>query len=75
MKKILIVGGTGFLGFHFARFCLKKKFKFLVYQGIKQKKIRYFKNVNYLFADISNKEQVFKTLKKLKNRLRSKFWW
>ena len=66
MKKILIVGGTGFLGFHFARFCLKKKFKVFSLSRNKAKKIRYFKNVNYLFADISNKEQVFKTLKKLK---------
>ena len=24
-KKILIIGGTGFLGFHFAKYCLKKK--------------------------------------------------
>ena len=23
-KKILIIGGTGFLGFHFAKYCLKK---------------------------------------------------
>ena len=25
-KKIIIVGGTGFLGFHLAKLCLKKKF-------------------------------------------------
>ena len=26
-KKILIVGGTGFIGYHIANACLKKKWK------------------------------------------------
>ncbi len=66
MKKILIIGGTGFLGFHYARFCLKKKYKVFSLSRNKPKKIRHLKNVNYFFADISKKKQVFKILKNIK---------
>lgn len=65
MKKILIVGGTGFLGFHYAKFCLKKNYKVFSLSRHKPKKIRYLKNVNYLFADICKKRQVFNILKKI----------
>ena len=58
MKKILIVGGTGFLGFHYARFCLKKKYKVFSLSRNKPKKIRHLKNVNYFFADISKKNNL-----------------
>ena len=67
MNKILIVGGTGFLGFHFARFCLKKNFKVISLSRNKPKKIRKLKNVNYEFADISNKNQTYRILNKIKN--------
>ncbi len=66
MSKILIVGGTGFLGFHYAKYCLKKKFKVLSLSRNKPRKIRYLKNVKYYYADISNKVQISKVLKKFK---------
>ena len=36
--KILIVGGTGFIGFHLAAFLKKKKFKITIVSSINQKK-------------------------------------
>ena len=31
MKKILVIGGTGFIGYHVCKFALKKNLKFLVF--------------------------------------------
>ena len=66
MSKILIVGGTGFLGFHYAKYCLNKKFKVLSLSRNKPKNIRHLKNVKYYYADISNKVQLSNILKKFK---------
>ncbi len=66
MSKILIVGGTGFLGFHYAKYCLKNRFKVYSLSRNKAKKIRYLKNVKYYYADISNNVQIRKVLKKIK---------
>ena len=41
-KKIIIVGGTGFLGFHLATYCLKKNWKVLSISRNNPKKIRFF---------------------------------
>ena len=38
MKRILVVGGTGFLGFHISKLALKKKFKVLSISLKKPKK-------------------------------------
>ena len=54
MKNILIVGGTGFLGYHTSK-AFSKKFKILSISTSKPKKIRFLKNVKYLIADISKK--------------------
>lgn len=67
MKKILIVGGTGFLGFHFAKYCLKKNLVVLSLSRHKAKKIRSLKKVNYIFADILKKKLLFNRLKKHTN--------
>ena len=67
MKKILIVGGTGFLGFHFAKYCLKRNFKVISVSRGKPKKIRKLNNVNYVFLDISKKKALEKKLKKFLN--------
>ena len=61
-KKILIVGGTGFLGYHLAVFFIKKKFKVFSLSRSKPKKIRMIPNVKYLIADILNKKILEKKL-------------
>tara|TARA_B100000963_G_scaffold350688_1_gene361273 strand:- start:2587 stop:3507 length:921 start_codon:yes stop_codon:yes gene_type:complete len=64
-KKILIVGGTGFIGYHLAKKCIKKKFKVTSLSYSKPKKKRFLKKVRYLFCDISKKNNLYKL--KLKN--------
>jgi len=64
MKKILIVGGTGFIGYHFAKKCLKKNLLVFSISYSKPKKIRFLKKVKYICVDISKK---FKLKKKVEN--------
>jgi UDP-glucose 4-epimerase len=57
-KIILIVGGTGFLGFHICNFLKKKNWSILSLSlgpPLKQRKI---KKVKYLFGDISKLKQL-----------------
>ena len=61
-KKILITGGTGFIGYHLALKCLKKNFLVTSLSTKKPKKIRKIKKVKYLFCDISKKKKLFKLL-------------
>ena len=56
-KKIIIVGGTGFLGFHLAKLCLKKKWQVISVSRKKPKKIRFLKNIKYIFVDIAQKKK------------------
>ena len=63
-KKILIVGGTGFLGYHLAKKCLSKKWEVSSISINRPKKIRYLKKVHYMFLDISKKELIKKKIKK-----------
>jgi len=65
MEKILIIGGTGFLGYHYAKYCLKKKFKIVSLSRNAPKQNRFLKNVEYEFADISKKKQTYKVLQKI----------
>ena len=62
-KKIIIVGGTGFLGFHLAKLCLKKKWQVISVSRKKPKKIRFLKNIKYIFVDIAQKKNLQKKLK------------
>jgi nucleoside-diphosphate-sugar epimerase len=57
-NKILVVGGTGFIGFNILKYFLKKKF--IVYSLSKNKPQtkRNIKNVNYLYGDISNYKNI-----------------
>ena len=63
-KKILITGGTGFLGFNYLQFLKKKKIYSLYSLSRKppdsKKKI---KNVKYLFANLSNPKSLLKISK------------
>ena len=61
-KKILIAGGTGFIGYHLALKCLKKNFLVTSLSTKKPKKNRKIKKVRYLFCDISKKKRLFKLL-------------
>ena len=60
---ILIVGGTGFIGYHLAKKCLKKGWKVTSISLNPAKKIRYLTKVKYIRCDITNK----KLLKKFIN--------
>ena len=62
MKSILIVGGTGFIGYHLIKTC-KKKFKVISISTKKPKKDRFIKGVKYFCIDISKRSQ----LNKIKN--------
>ncbi len=63
-KNILIVGGTGFIGYHLAKKAIQKKFIVTSISTKPAKKIRYLKKVKYIFCDISNKTQLKKVIKK-----------
>ena len=66
-NSILIVGGTGFIGYHLAKRCLKKGWDVTSISLSKPKKKRFLQNVKYLICDISNKEELRKkTLKHFK---------
>ena len=62
-KKILIVGGTGFLGYYFAIKCLNNNFEVSSLSRKKPKKKRFLKKVKYIYADISKKKILVKKLK------------
>lgn len=61
--KIIIIGGTGFLGFHLAKFCLKKNWEVVSVSRKKPKKIRFIKEIKYIFVDIIDKKNLYKKLK------------
>ena len=59
-NHILIIGGTGFIGFQITKKCLSKNWKVYSISSRPPSKTRYLKKVKYIIADISN----FKSLKK-----------
>ena len=62
-EKVLILGGTGFLGFHIANKCLNQNLKVISVSLKKPKKKRFLNSVKYLYLDITKKKQ-FKILEK-----------
>ena len=64
IKKVLIIGGTGFIGFHVAKYCKKKNFNVHIISRKKPKINRRLKNVRYFKADLSNKKELKKVIKK-----------
>ena len=62
-KKILIVGGTGFIGYHLAKKCLKKGWATHSISSKKPTKKRFLKKVKYLICDISAKRNLKKKIK------------
>lgn len=62
--KILITGGTGFIGYHFAKSCIKKNWTVESLSTKNPILSRKLKNVRYLKCDISNFQKLKKTLSK-----------
>lgn len=62
-NSILIIGGTGFIGYHLAKNFLKKKWNVTSLSNHKPKKIRYLKKVNYIVCDISKKKNLLNNIK------------
>ncbi len=56
MKKIVVVGGTGFLGKPVVKELAKSNFEILVPSRTKEEKNQAFKNVSYVQADVTNPE-------------------
>jgi nucleoside-diphosphate-sugar epimerase len=66
MKKILITGGTGFIGYHLSKKCLKMKWNVTSFSTKTPKNIRKLKNVNYVICDLTKRKELEKKLKKKK---------
>ena len=66
MRKILVIGGTGFIGYHIITEAKKRKWDITSISLNKPKKKRYHKNVNYKQVDI-------KDFKSLKTKINSKY--
>lgn len=65
-NSILIIGGTGFIGYHLAKNFLKKKWKVTSLSNHKPKKTRFLKKAKYIVCDISKK-------KSLQNKIKQEF--
>ncbi len=57
-KKILIAGGTGFIGFHLSKKCLKLGWSVTSLSSKYPKRNKKVVGVNYLVIDISNKKKL-----------------
>lgn len=62
-RKILIIGGTGFLGYHLAKKCLTKRWDVTSISSNKPKKIRFLPKVKYLILDITKKKLILNKIK------------
>jgi len=61
-KHLLIIGGTGFIGIHLAKYALKKGWNVSSLSKNK-KKHKSVKGVNYIYIDITKKNQIMNRLK------------
>ena len=62
-KKILIIGGTGFLGYHLAKKCLLKKWDVTSISTNSPQKKRFLPKVKYLILNIIKKNLILKKIK------------
>jgi len=63
-KEILIIGGTGFIGYHLAKKCIKKNWQVTSISTKLPPKKRYLSKVKYLLCDITKKKYLKKNIKK-----------
>ena len=63
-KNILIVGGTGFIGYHLAKKSLKKGWQVTSISSKLPKKIRYLPKVKYILCDITKKKSLERNIQK-----------
>ncbi len=61
-KKILVIGGTGFIGYHLIKRCLKKSLKVTCISSNKPSPSKTFSNVEYILCDIRNKNKLRKKI-------------
>ncbi len=63
-NNILIVGGTGFIGYHLAKKSIKKGWKVTSISKNPPKKLRYLSKVKYLYCDLKRKKNLEKIINK-----------
>ncbi len=63
-KKILIIGGTGFIGYHLSKKCIQKGWNVTSISTHKPRKIRFISKVKYVICDITKKKKLEKKLSK-----------
>ena len=63
-KNILIVGGTGFIGYHLAKKSLAKGWQVTSISSKSPKKIRYLSQVKYIICDITKSRLLKKSIRK-----------
>ena len=63
-KSILVIGGTGFIGFHLIKKLKKRRFKVHSISTNRPKKYRLVKGVKYFISDISNLSKLKKVVNK-----------
>jgi UDP-glucose 4-epimerase len=63
--QILVIGGTGFIGYHLITQCLKKKWSVVSFSKNPPRKIRFSKKIKYIEGDLSKKKEL--------NKIRGKF--
>ena len=61
-KKILVTGGTGFIGYHVAKKCISLNWSVFILSSKSPNKKRYIKDVKYIKCDITNKKKIEKKL-------------
>ena len=63
-KNILIVGGTGFIGYHLAKRSLAKGWQVTSISSKPPKKIRYLSKIKYILCDITKKKLLKRNIKR-----------
>ena len=66
-NNILIVGGTGFIGYHLAKKSLKKGWQVTSISSRPPRKKRYLPKVKYILCDITKKKSLKKNIRKYFN--------